>query len=97
MVHSSRIYARRRLAALIIVVFATLVVLAVVLPAQASNTRVEIPTTTVTVQQDDSLWTIARTHSNGARTDHVVDLIMELNGLEGSAIRPGQELKIPAR
>lgn len=50
----------------------------------------------VVVQPGDTLWSIARSASNGS-IDHrgAVDLIRRANGLESIIIRPGQTLVIP--
>lgn len=92
-----RVYALRRLAAVVALAVAlAAVTAALVLPVQAADAQ-SSNTVTVTVEQDDNLWNIAKEHSHGQRTDVVVEEIMELNGLDGSAIRPGQTLEVPAR
>lgn len=50
-----------------------------------------------TVDPGESLWTIAaQMEVPGQRVDQVVGQIMELNGLETSAVTVGQTLKLPA-
>lgn len=46
--------------------------------------------TTYRVQEGDTLWDIARSHST------TVDAILGANDLDGDVIQPGQELRIPA-
>jgi len=55
-----------------------------------------LETVTVTVHPGDTLWGIASRFSDGnVDIRHVVRTISELNGLEGSIIRPGQGILVP--
>lgn len=49
----------------------------------------------VVVEPGDTLWSIAESVADGADVRVVVDHIQELNGLEGSALAPGQVLLLP--
>lgn len=49
----------------------------------------------VVVQQGDTLWSIARSIAGDQDVRMVVDAIQELNGLDGSALQPGQVLRLP--
>jgi len=53
-------------------------------------------TQSVTVMPGDSLWTIATTVAPEADVYEVIATIDELNGLEGRAPAPGEELFVPA-
>ena len=97
MTRVARTYAVRRLVVVLALVVGAFVITLAVLPAQASESEKPTQTVTVTVQEDQSLWTIAREHSEGAPTDQVVNQIKVLNGLEGSLVRPGQKLEVPSR
>jgi nucleoid-associated protein YgaU len=49
----------------------------------------------VVVQPGDTLWSIAGSLGGDDDVRAVVDEIQELNGLEGSALVPGQVLVLP--
>ncbi|HLT57358.1 MAG: LysM peptidoglycan-binding domain-containing protein [Limnochordales bacterium] len=50
----------------------------------------------VVVRQGDTLWHIARRHSEpGADVRRMVDRIRTANGLKTAVVRPGQVLKVP--
>jgi LysM domain len=49
----------------------------------------------VVVEPGDTLWSIAASVADGDDVRAVVDRIQELNGLEGSAVVPGQVLRLP--
>ena len=51
---------------------------------------------TLAVMPGDSLWTIATTVAPEADVYEVIATIDELNGLEGRAPAPGEELFVPA-
>ena len=97
MMRVARTYAFRRLVVVAALVVAACAITLAVLPAQASENENSVSTMTVTVQEDQSLWTIAREHGGGAPTDQVVKQIQAINGLEGSLVRPGQKLEVPSR
>ena len=49
----------------------------------------------VVVQPGDTLWQIAVDVAPGERPAWVVELLQEANGLDGTAVQPGQVLSIP--
>lgn len=52
---------------------------------------------TITVQPNASLWTLAVAHPvPGLRTIETVRLIAEENGVDPGALRPGQSLRVPS-
>ena len=54
------------------------------------------PATVHVVRAGDSLWAIAeRLAGPGEDPRPVVDAIVDLNGLEGAVISPGQSLRLP--
>lgn len=57
-------------------------------PAGAANGH-------VVVQPGQSLWSIARSLAPQADTRATVAAIVELNGLDGSVVHPGQSLVVP--
>lgn len=97
MMRVARTYALRRLVVVAALVAAAFAITLAVLPAQASENENAAPTVTVTVKEDQSLWTIAREYGGGEPTDKVVKQIQAINGLEGSLVRPGQKLEVPSR
>lgn len=97
MTRVARTYAVRRLAVVLVLAAVAFVITLAVLPAQATENAQPVPTVTVTVEEDQNLWVIAREHSHGEPTGKVVKEIQELNGLEGSVVRPGQKLEVPSR
>jgi hypothetical protein len=52
---------------------------------------------TVTVGRHDTLWEIASRHRPDADPRLTVHRIIDLNGLPGSIVQPGQRLRLPAR
>jgi len=56
-----------------------------------------VPTLSVTVEEGDSLWAIARALAPQADPRGVVLDIRELNGLSSNTIQPGQVLLVPAQ
>ena len=50
---------------------------------------------TLVVHPGDTLWAIAAAHSGSADVQETLDRISEVNHLDGSAIEPGQRLRIP--
>lgn len=89
---------RRRLAVILAAMVCGLAAFLMVQPgvAASTGTPVEESTVTVTVEEGQSLWSIARTAGHGHDTGKVVAEIKKLNGLSGSALRTGQTLQIPA-
>ena len=65
-------------------------------PAAVSADTAGPATQSVTVMPGDSLWTIATTVAPEADVYEVIATIDELNGLEGRAPAPGEELFVPA-
>jgi len=65
--------------------------------AQAGSGSVERPasTRTVTVGPGDTLWSIAAQASPSADPRVTVQRIIDLNGLGGSIVQPGQRIAIP--
>jgi len=56
-----------------------------------------LSTTTVRVEQNQTLWDIARHHRlDGATTAQTVQQIRVINGLDTSAVAVGQILEVPA-
>lgn len=57
----------------------------------------ETPTTTISVEPGDSLWSLAADHPVTGLTDReVVEAIRSWNGLERGELHPGMELAVPA-
>jgi LysM repeat protein len=73
--------------------------LVVTLPAlSATQLHAAKPVTyaTVTVQSGDSLWNLAEQRTSaGGDVQATVDEIIAANHLDGAAIAPGQQLRIP--
>ncbi|MDA2808287.1 LysM peptidoglycan-binding domain-containing protein [Nocardiopsis suaedae] len=55
------------------------------------------PSPTVVVRDGDTLWGIAEQARPGEDVRRTVHAIVELNDLRGPHLRPGQELRLPAR
>ncbi|WP_165959029.1 LysM domain-containing protein [Actinomadura sp. KC345] len=56
------------------------------------------PARTVVVEPGDTLWEIAADAEPGADPRRIVQRIIDLNGMGGDpTVRPGQELRLPAR
>lgn len=74
-------------------------VCAIPLGAQAISARAgaaAAPSIQVDVEPGDSLWSLAREHPiAGLSTNEVVSRIRELNDLDGSLLRPGEQLMVP--
>jgi hypothetical protein len=51
----------------------------------------------VKVGRHDTLWGIASRHRPGADPRTTVQRIIDLNGLSGVIVQPGQELRLPTR
>jgi Tfp pilus assembly protein FimV len=58
---------------------------------------VEAGLETVTVGRHDTLWEIADRHRPGVDPGLTVERIIQLNGLSGAIIQPGERLRLPAR
>jgi LysM repeat protein len=95
--HRSALTRVRLLVVLVAISVVTVPVFLLAQPGASAQAPEPPATTTVTVEEGQSLWSIARTHSGGQRTDIVVEDIKRLNGLRDSAIRAGQSLQVPAR
>jgi nucleoid-associated protein YgaU len=62
----------------------------------ATATPAYVPTRTVVVHQGDTLWSIATAlDSDGADVAETVDRIRRINGLESSALMPGDLIEVP--
>jgi len=73
------------------------VLVAAVLPSLGKSAGTPVATQTVAVRTSQSLWDIARTYpQEGQSTAQTVEAIRRLNGLEQSALTPGQLLQVPA-
>lgn len=62
----------------------------------AASTRSRSSPATAVVRPGDTLWQIARQADPQADPRVTVDRIIELNGLAGAPLRPGQRLLLPA-
>lgn len=88
----------RRFALLVVLAAVVTAILLAVMPANATeDSSRAVPTETITVAEDQSLWTIAADISGGSGTADIVEQIKLLNSLSGSVVHPGQELKVPTR
>lgn len=95
--HGSRLTARSRVA--VAVAWLALAVLATAPFLRLSDQQIERPTvtTTVVVEQGDTLWALAHEVDAAADPRTVIRTIIELNGLRSAAdIRPGDRLVVPA-
>ncbi|MGI9137114.1 MAG: LysM peptidoglycan-binding domain-containing protein [Candidatus Nanopelagicales bacterium] len=63
--------------------------------ADASATAGGPATASVVVQAGDSLWTIAKSLQPNGDPRSMMQTLTELNGLEGGALIPGQQLIVP--
>ncbi|MFG2003247.1 LysM peptidoglycan-binding domain-containing protein [Spirillospora sp. NPDC048911] len=52
---------------------------------------------TVVVEPGDTLWDIASRHTPESDPRRTVDRIIDLNGLPGPVVQPGQHLRLPTR
>jgi Tfp pilus assembly protein FimV len=76
-----------------------LVVAVLALAALASRPTSVDPdrTTTIRVRTGESLWSVARSHPvEGLSTAQTVQLIVELNRLEGQALIAGTDIRVPS-
>jgi LysM repeat protein len=83
-----------RLIAMVALVFGTLLS---ALEWGGPSSPSELPATTSVVQvgAGETLWDVARRVAPHADQQAVVDRIRTLNGLVGSAVQPGQQLRVP--
>lgn len=65
----------------------------IVSKAKSNNNQI----TTVTVQEGDTLWSIASSYNIDKDIRKSVYIIRELNKLDTAIIMPGQELMIPIK
>ena len=86
---------KKRLMQLVVVVL----LFAVVSPFQLSNEYLRTSDfDTVTIQQDDSVWNLARRYTaDENKAKDLQQAIIEVNGLkpDGSNLRVGQQLQVP--
>ena len=96
---SVRLTRRGRLLVTLAVLIALVsAVLAGAASVAAGTAELGRPTTVeVVVQPGQTLWGVATSVSPGGDPRDVVREIRELNGLEGSALLPGQALAVPVR
>jgi LysM repeat protein len=66
-------------------------------PAAAGNESGSVTFSTVTVSAGESLWTIAQRIAPESDPREVIGELERFNGLEGSAVLPGQTLSIPSQ
>lgn len=81
------------------VALAILVVLALVAIAATSGSRTAVPsvTRTVSVSSGETLWALAAANPvKGLSTEQTVELIAQMNDLEGSRVSVGQQVTLPA-
>jgi len=80
-------------------VVAAVVTLAVIgglgLLGQAASARIPAETTVVRVGAGETLWDVAQRVAPESDPRAVVERIRQLNGTPGSAIQPGQQLRVP--
>ncbi|MGQ0778350.1 MAG: LysM peptidoglycan-binding domain-containing protein [Pseudonocardiales bacterium] len=62
---------------------------------QAASARIPAETTVVRVGAGETLWDVAQRVAPGSDPRAVVERIRQLNGTPGSAIQPGQQLRVP--
>ena len=87
--------ARRLLAVLVAAVAILLGVWVGAVVGGDDGELVLVSDSSVVVQQGDTVWSIARSIAGDQDVRPVVDVIQELNHLEGSRISPGQVLRLP--
>lgn len=52
----------------------------------------------VEIQKGDSIWSIAEKYKiEGQKTEHMVDAILEINGMKTENIRVGESIIVPVR
>ncbi|MGN0072044.1 MAG: LysM peptidoglycan-binding domain-containing protein [Atopobiaceae bacterium] len=65
--------------------------------AQLRQAEASMETETYTVQDQDTLWSIASAHgAEGMSTDQMVSWLKQENGLDTSLLQPGQTLTVSA-
>lgn len=72
-----------------------LMVLVGVVGLQGSHSPVPVETTLVQVRAGDTLWEFAGRFAPDSDPQRVVERIVEINGLVGSAVTPGAALEVP--
>lgn len=83
---------------LILAVSLMILAAAAVLPSISVGTEAPVRTQTVSVRTSQSLWDLARAYpQDGKSIAQTVEAIRRLNGLEQSALTPGQLLLVPAQ
>jgi LysM domain len=95
-----RVFLRRRIVALAVLVLGTLVVAGIVVGLAllgSSAAESEVPDRTIVVQvaPGETLWELAERVAPASPTGQVVERIRELNGMRGITIHPGQPLIVP--
>lgn len=85
-----------RPAYLVVVAVATLAVVGGLgVLGQAASARIPAETTVVRVGAGETLWDVAQRVAPESDPRAVVERIRQLNGTPGSAIQPGQQLRVP--
>lgn len=93
-----RMTGRNRLAAVMLAVALAVVGFAVAFPQVARSDMGDMAVTSYTVRPGDTLWGYAsRITPAGGDVSETVDVLMDLNDLDTSAIESGQRLVVPAR
>lgn len=64
-------------------------------PGQTAGSRIPAETGVVRVGAGETLWDVAQRVAPESDPRAVVDRIRQLNGMMGSAVQPGQQLKVP--
>jgi LysM repeat protein len=85
-----------RVLVLLVATVIVLLLLATAVSALGTDGWSGPPTADYTVRSGDTLWDIAATVAPDDDVREVVHLIRRWNDLEGSIIRPGQVLAVPA-
>ncbi|MGH3928458.1 MAG: LysM peptidoglycan-binding domain-containing protein [Pseudonocardiaceae bacterium] len=86
-----------RSAYLVVAGVATLAVVgALGLLGQAASARIPAETAEVRVGAGETLWDVAQRVAPESDPRAVVERIRQLNGTPGSAVQPGQQLRVPA-
>jgi Tfp pilus assembly protein FimV len=62
---------------------------------QAPETGVPAETAVIRVGAGETVWDVAQRVAPGSNQRAVVERIRQLNGMAGSAIQPGQQLRVP--
>jgi hypothetical protein len=57
-----------------------------------ANEKIDSGRIAIIVENNDSLWSIARRIAPGYDTNEVIWFLIHLNGLESKVVRPGQSL-----